>query len=77
MMILMMTILMINLSLQSSECGQELTVDWSRGRKYSKNLVARDLASLNNTWEEDIEEGNTSQDYHQYHDVSGVLREIG
>nr|KAG5693279.1 hypothetical protein BaRGS_011600 [Batillaria attramentaria] len=28
-----------------AQCGQQLTVDWSRGSSYSKNLVASDMVT--------------------------------
>ncbi|KAL8614444.1 hypothetical protein ACOMHN_007780 [Nucella lapillus] len=40
----------------SAQCGQELNVDWSRGRRYSKNLVARDLGSADDSWEQEEED---------------------
>ena len=63
----------------SAQCGQELTVDWSRGRSYSKNLVARDLGSSDDSREEDDEEEEEEMEEEigcRHHDVSAV-QEIG
>ncbi|KAL8582488.1 hypothetical protein ACOMHN_062433 [Nucella lapillus] len=35
----------------NAQCGQQLTVDFSRGSSYSKNLVAKDLGSEDDSWE--------------------------
>ncbi|XP_076471608.1 uncharacterized protein LOC143301294 [Babylonia areolata] len=74
---------------RSAQCGQRLTVDFSRGSSYSKNLVARDLDCGDDSWdleeeEEENEVGDESGDNTQDdsdvsvcgHDDSR-LREIG
>lgn len=63
----------------NAQCGQELTVDWSRGRSYSRNLVARDMGSSDDSWEQDEEEEMELEDLRgcaATHDASAV-REIG
>lgn len=39
-----------------AQCGQQLTVDWSRGSSYSKNLVASDMASTEDLLDFPLEE---------------------
>ncbi|KAK7098515.1 uncharacterized protein [Littorina saxatilis] len=77
----------------SAQCGQELTVDWSRGHSYSRNLVAKDMASSDDSWEEEDEEelagglneeelaGGLNEEegksVYNSHGKMSVLREIG
>ena len=62
----------------NAQCGQELTVDWSRGRSYSKNLVARDLGSSDDSWEQDEEDEEETEEGvdNGHHDVRAI-QEIG
>lgn len=53
------------------ECGQEISVDWSRGSRFSRNLVARNMVE-----EEDVEfilepENTSEESFDQ--DTSGQL----
>ncbi|XP_076451023.1 uncharacterized protein LOC143286942 [Babylonia areolata] len=57
----------------SAQCGQELNVDWSRGRRYSKNLVARDLGSAGDSWEQEEEEEEGEEQEEEEQEEEGVF----